>query len=188
MGNTGLFTGGWRSNFTYDYIALLFWRNLFSHVKRLWERPGGRKCKKGWSGWLRLPDEATAGRHGGLAVVRIQGDDLDELQDVSHMRLQQRNVRWKKKKQQSDKYTDWLIDQLIHYSAIFSIQGYVALDRNPGSGYDTLLLRLIPGNLYCVCPHKQFYTLYNILDCRAALQNSGMRTDNMKKLWKCWKH
>ena len=31
----------------------------------------------------------------------------------------------------------------IHYSA-FSINDHVALDRNPGLGYDTLLLRLIP--------------------------------------------
>ena len=28
----------------------------------------------------------------------------------------------------------------------FSIEGHVALDRNSGPGYDTLLLRLIPGD------------------------------------------
>ena len=29
---------------------------------------------------------------------------------------------------------------LIHYSAFFGSEGHVALDRNPGPGYDTLLL------------------------------------------------
>ena len=29
----------------------------------------------------------------------------------------------------------------------FSIEGHAALDRNPGPGYDTLLLQLILGNL-----------------------------------------
>ena len=30
---------------------------------------------------------------------------------------------------------------------LFGNECYVALDRNPGSGYNTLLLRLIPGDL-----------------------------------------
>ena len=34
---------------------------------------------------------------------------------------------------------------LIHYSAFFCSEGHVALDRNPQQGYDTLLLRMIPG-------------------------------------------
>ena len=29
MGDTGLFIGGWRIDFTYDYIVQLFWRYLF---------------------------------------------------------------------------------------------------------------------------------------------------------------
>ena len=32
-------------------------------------------------------------------------------------------------------------------------EGHVALDRNPGPGYDTLLLRMIPGDLFkCMSP------------------------------------
>ena len=42
----------------------------------------------------------------------------------------------------------------------FSIKGHVAVDRNPGPGYDALLLQLIPGDLYCVCAHyRQFHAL-----------------------------
>ena len=48
---------------------------------------------------------------------------------------------------------------LIHYSAFFGSEGHVALDRNPGPGYDTLFLRLIPGDLLSGCPHRQFHTL-----------------------------
>ena len=33
------------------------------------------------------------------------------------------------------------------------------LDRNPGPGYNTLLLRLIPGDLLSACHHRQFHTL-----------------------------
>ena len=39
------------------------------------------------------------------------------------------------------------------------LEGHVALDRNAGPGYNTLFLRLIPGDLNSACPHKQFYTL-----------------------------
>ena len=55
---------------------------------------------------------------------------------------------------------------LIHYSAI-------ALDRNPGPGYDTLLLRMIPGGLLSAFPHRQFHTLPGLLDSWAALPNSN---------------
>ena len=48
---------------------------------------------------------------------------------------------------------------LIHYSAFFGKEGHVALDRNPGSGYDTLLLQMIPGDLLSAFPHRQFNTL-----------------------------
>ena len=38
---------------------------------------------------------------------------------------------------------------------------HVALDRNPGPGYDTILLRLIPGDLVA-CPNRQatYYTIF----------------------------
>ena len=61
---------------------------------------------------------------------------------------------------------------LIHYSAFFRSEGHVALDRNPGPGYGTLLLQLIPGDLLSACPHRQFHTLPGLLDSRAALSNS----------------
>ena len=58
---------------------------------------------------------------------------------------------------------------LIHYSAFSAAK---ALDRNPGPGYNTLLLRLIPGDPLSACPHRQFHTLPGLLDSRAALSNS----------------
>ena len=54
----------------------------------------------------------------------------------------------------------------------FGSEGHVALDRNPGPGYNTLLLRLIPGDLLSACPDRQFHTLPGLLDSRAALWNS----------------
>ena len=61
-----------------------------------------------------------------------------------------------------------------HYSAFSATEAInVALDKNPGPGYDTLLLRLIPGNLLSACPHRQFNTLPGLLDSRAALPNSN---------------
>ena len=54
----------------------------------------------------------------------------------------------------------------------FYSEGHVALDGNPGPGYDTLLLRLVPGDLLSACPHRQFHTLPGLLDSRAALPNS----------------
>ena len=51
----------------------------------------------------------------------------------------------------------WLIYPL---ACIFSINGHAALDRNQGLIYNTILLRLIPGDLYSACPHRLqgFYT------------------------------
>ena len=51
-------------------------------------------------------------------------------------------------------------------------EGHVALDRNLGPGYDTLLLRMIPGDLLSTFPHRQFHTLPGLLDSWAALPNS----------------
>ena len=62
---------------------------------------------------------------------------------------------------------------LIYYSAFFGSEGHVALDRNPGPGYDTLLLRMIPGVLLSAFPHRQFHTLPGLLDSWAALPNSN---------------
>ena len=52
----------------------------------------------------------------------------------------------------------------VHYSTtplacFLGIEGHVALDRNPGLGYNTLLLQLIPGDLSSACPHRQFHTV-----------------------------
>ena len=58
----------------------------------------------------------------------------------------------------------------------FGIKGHAALDGNPGSGYNTILLRLIPGDLYSVCPHRQFNTLPSLLHSQAALPNSNPNT------------
>ena len=52
---------------------------------------------------------------------------------------------------------------------LFGIKGHVALDRNLGLGYNTLLLRLIPADLLSACLHRQFHTLPGLLDTRAAL-------------------
>ena len=49
----------------------------------------------------------------------------------------------------------WLIDWLIH-ECFFGIEGHVALDRNQGRGYNTLFLRLIPGDILSACPYKSF--------------------------------
>ena len=49
----------------------------------------------------------------------------------------------------------WLINPL---KCISSIKGQVAQDRNPGPGYNTLLLLLILGDLYSACPNGQFHT------------------------------
>ena len=40
-------------------------------------------------------------------------------------------------------------------------------------GYDTLLLRMIPGDLLSAFPHRQLHTLLGLLDSWAALPNSN---------------
>ena len=62
---------------------------------------------------------------------------------------------------------------LIHYSAFSACEGHVTLDRNPGPGYDTLLLRMIPGDLLSAFPSRQFHTLPGLLNSWAALPNSN---------------
>ena len=63
---------------------------------------------------------------------------------------------------------------MIDYSirVLFCIESQAAIDRNPGPGYNTLLLRLITGDLLSECPHRQFHTQPGLLDSRAALSNS----------------
>ena len=58
-----------------------------------------------------------------------------------------------------DNDVDWLIYPL---KCFFGIKGHVALDRNPGSGYNTLLLQLIPGDLLSACPHREFHLLSSL--------------------------
>ena len=53
---------------------------------------------------------------------------------------------------------------LIHYSAFFGSEDHIALDRNPRPGYDTLLLRMIPGDLLSAFPHRQVHNLPGLLD------------------------
>ena len=54
----------------------------------------------------------------------------------------------------------------------FRIKGHVAPDRNPGSGYDTPLLRLIQGEVKSERPHRHFHTQPGLLGSRATLSNS----------------
>ena len=56
------------------------------------------------------------------------------------------------------------------------MEGHVAPDRNPGPGYDRLLLQLIPGDILSACPHRQFHTIPGLLHSRAALPNSYPNT------------
>ena len=53
-----------------------------------------------------------------------------------------------------------MIDRLINPSeCLFDMENHVALDRNLGPGYNTLLLRLIPVDLYSAYSLRQFHTL-----------------------------
>ena len=42
---------------------------------------------------------------------------------------------------------------------LFGIEDHLAIDRNLALGFITLLLRLIPGDLYSSCPNKQFLSV-----------------------------
>ena len=60
-----------------------------------------------------------------------------------------------------------IIDWLIHLSA-FSVLKAMYF----GTGCNTLILQLIPGDLSSACHHRQFHTLPVILHSQAALSNS----------------
>ena len=70
-------------------------------------------------------------------------------------------------------YKPLLINPL---ECFFVSEGHVALDRNLRPGYNTLLLRIIPGDLFSACPHRQIHTLPGLLDSRVALSNSYPNT------------
>ena len=40
------------------------------------------------------------------------------------------------------------------YHCIYPSKGHVALDRQLGPGFNTLLLQMIPGDLLSACPHR----------------------------------
>ena len=60
---------------------------------------------------------------------------------------------------------------------LFSSEGHVAQDRNPGPGYNTIPLPLISGyRLYIIaCPHSQFHTLTGLLDSRLHCKTPTLR-------------
>ena len=63
---------------------------------------------------------------------------------------------------------DWLTNPL---ECFIDIKIPVALDRKLRPGYNNLLLRLIPVDLYSACLHIQFHTLPVLLDIRVAMPN-----------------
>ena len=63
------------------------------------------------------------------------------------------------------------LDYISPLYCFCGIKGHGALDRNTGSGYDTLHLRLISVYLLSACPHRQFHTSPGLSDSRAALLN-----------------
>ena len=51
---------------------------------------------------------------------------------------------------------------------LFGIEFHAVLGRNSGPGYSTLSLRLVPGDLYSACLHRQIFYLniqYTITLC-----------------------
>ena len=57
------------------------------------------------------------------------------------------------------------------------MESNVALDRNAGLEYNTLLLQLISGDLFSAHPNRQFHTLPSLLGNQAALSNSYPKAD-----------
>ena len=68
---------------------------------------------------------------------------------------------------------DWLNYPLWCF---FGSEGQEALNRNPGFGYNTLLLRLILGDLLSTGHYRQFHTLPSLLDNQAGQSNSYPNT------------
>ena len=70
---------------------------------------------------------------------------------------------------------DFLFEILIRFNSVnpleyfCGIEGHIALDINLRQAYNTLFLRLIPGDLSSA---RQFNTLPGLLDIRAALSDS----------------
>ena len=63
------------------------------------------------------------------------------------------------------------ISMINPLECFFGIEGHVALDRNPGLGYNILLLLSIPGDILSACPLRQFHTLPGLLDSQTSLSN-----------------
>ena len=66
-----------------------------------------------------------------------------------------------------------LVNRLINpLECLFDIEGHIhkALDRKPGPGYDTLLLRMIQ-DIYGACHQIQLHKLLGLLHSRVALSN-----------------
>ena len=61
---------------------------------------------------------------------------------------------------------------MIVINLFSGIEGHAAPNINPGPGYNTLLLRLNPGDMYSAFPHKLFHTLLGLIHSQAALPNS----------------
>ena len=69
---------------------------------------------------------------------------------------------------------DGFIDKLIYpLEYLLGIQGHAQLDRS-GPGCNTLLLRSIPGDLYIVCPHRQFHALPRCKTVRRARHGGSL--------------
>ena len=63
---------------------------------------------------------------------------------------------------------------IIMMKVFFDIGEHTALDRNPGPGYDTLLVRLIPIYLYSACPQRHINTLPSLSHIQASLPTSTL--------------
>ena len=50
-----------------------------------------------------------------------------------------------------------LFDLINPLECFFDIEDHVAVDRNLGTGCNTIILRLIQGDLYSARPYRQFH-------------------------------
>ena len=69
-----------------------------------------------------------------------------------------------------------IVDLINPLLCLFGSEDHVVQDIDPRLGYNTLLMRLIPGYLLSLCPHRQFHTLLDLLDIQSALSNSYPNT------------